>query len=308
MNHSTDSISRLKTVERFMQDALDGATYFPQKSGRPLPGPEQLKRIVDLVKEIVFPGFFSASTMHPLNQRCCMGTLLDHLNVLLKEQIANGLYFFAEADAAKTDNDAPELALAFIERLPEVRRLLYTDVKAMFNNDPATDSFGEVIICYPSIQAMIHYRIAHELLLLDVPVLPRIITELAHSAIGIDIHPGARIGEYFSIDHGTGVVIGETCIIGNHVHLYQGVTLGARNFVLDERGLPLNVPRHPILEDNVIVYSNSTVLGRITIGHNSVIGGNVWLTGSVPPHSRIVQRRASAGGTSTDLFSFGEGI
>jgi serine O-acetyltransferase len=307
MSHSTDSISRLKTVERLMQHAQDETTYISQKSGRPLPGPEKLKQIVDLVKGIVFPGFSSESTMLPLHQRCYIGTHLDKLNVLLKEQIANGLYFFAETDASKTDDDAPELALAFIERLPEIRRLLYTDVKAMFNNDPAAKSFGEVIICYPSIQAMIHYRIAHELLLLDIPVLPRIITELAHSAIGIDIHPGARIGEYFSIDHGTGVVIGETCIIGNHVHLYQGVTLGAKNYVLDERGFPLNVPRHPILEDNVIVYSNSTVLGRITIGHNSVIGGNVWLTHSVPPHSRIIQRRAS-GGTSADLFSFGEGI
>ncbi|MDR2139225.1 MAG: serine acetyltransferase [Tannerella sp.] len=308
MSHSTDPFSRLKTVERHMRHVPDEITFISQKSGRPLPCPEKLKRIVDLTKEIVFPGFFSESTVHPLNQRCYIGTLLDHLHVLLKEQIANDLYCFAETEeVSNTDDRAPELALAFLERLPEIRRLLYTDVKAMFNNDPAAKSFGEVVICYPSIQAMVHYRIAHELLLLGIPVLPRIITELAHSAIGIDIHPGARIGEYFSIDHGTGVVIGETCIIGNHVHLYQGVTLGARNFVLDERGLPLNVPRHPILEDHVIVYSNSTVLGRITIGHDSVIGGNVWLTHSVPPGSRIVQRRASDG-TATDLFAFGEGI
>jgi serine O-acetyltransferase len=294
-------------VEELLQDALNETTYLPQKSGRPLPSPEKLKQIVDLVKEIVFPGFFSETSIHPLNQRCYIGTHLDNLTVLLKEQIANGLYFFAETDAPAIDDRAPELAQAFIERLAEIKRLLYTDVKAMFNNDPAAKSFGEVIICYPSIQAMIHYRIAHELLLLGIPVLPRIITELAHSAIGIDIHPGAQIGEYFSIDHGTGVVIGETCIIGHHVHLYQGVTLGAKNFVLDERGLPLNVPRHPILQDHVIVYSNSTVLGRITIGHNSIIGGNVWLTNSVPPYSRIIQRRAS-GNTSADLFSFGEGI
>jgi serine O-acetyltransferase len=153
---------------------------------------------------------------------------------------------------------------------------------------------------------MIHYRIAHELLQLGIPVLPRIITELAHSAFGIDIHPGAQIGEYFSIDHGTGVVIGETCVIGNNVHLYQGVTLGARNLVLDDKGMPLNVPRHPIIEDHVIVYSNSTVLGRITIGHHSVIGGNVWLTYAVPPYSRVIQHRASRG--PSNLFSPGEGI
>jgi serine O-acetyltransferase len=290
-----------------MQDAPDGTAFIPQKSGRPLPGPEKLKQIVELVKELVFPGFFSESTLHPLDRRCRVGTQLDNLNVLLKEQIANSLYFFDETGAPNAGGDAPERTLAFIERLPEMKRLLFTDVRAMFNNDPAAKSFGEVIICYPSIQAMIHYRIAHELLLLGVPVLPRIITELAHSAIGIDIHPGAQIGEYFSIDHGTGLVIGETCIIGNHVHLYQGVTLGARNFVLDERGRPMNVPRHPVLEDNVVVYSNSTVLGRITIGHDSVIGGNVWLTNSVPPHSRIIQRRASRS-ASADLFSFGEGI
>jgi serine O-acetyltransferase len=288
-----------------MQNTWDETSALHQKSRRPLPVPEKLKQIVEQVREIVFPGFFSEAAVHPSNQSCYIGSHLDSLNVLLKEQIANGLYFFAEAGAAKAEDRAPELALAFIERLPEIKRLLYTDVKSMFNNDPAASSFGEVIICYPSIQAMIHYRTAHELLLLGIPALPRIITELAHSAIGIDIHPGAQIGEYFSIDHGTGVVIGETCIIGSHVHLYQGVTLGAKNFVLDERGLPLNVPRHPILEDHVVVYSNSTVLGRITIGHDSVIGGNVWLTNSVPPHSRIIQRRASG---NPNLFSHGGGI
>jgi serine O-acetyltransferase len=141
---------------------------------------------------------------------------------------------------------------------------------------------------------MIHYRTAHELLLLGVPVLPRIITERAHSLTGIDIHPGACIGEYFSIDHGTGVVIGETTVIGNHVNLYKGVTLGARNFVMDECGNPINVPRHPIIEDNVVIYSNATVLGRITIGHDSVVGGNVWLTNDIPPHSRITQQKASS--------------
>ena len=160
-----------------------------------------------------------------------------------------------------------------------------------------------MIFCYPAIISMIHYRVAHELLLLGIPVIPRIITELAHSATGIDIHPGAQIGEYFSIDHGTGVVIGETCIIGNRVRLYQGVTLGAKSFTLDERGLPVNVPRHPILEDNVIVYSNSTILGRITIGHDSVIGGNVWQTSSVPPHSRVLQQKAVA-----SVFTDGLGI
>ena len=138
---------------------------------------------------------------------------------------------------------------------------------------------------------MIHYRMAHCLLKLGVPILPRIITELAHSLTGIDIHPGAQIGEYFSIDHGTGVVIGETAIIGNHVQLYQGVTLGAKSFKFDENGNPINIPRHPIIEDNVVIYSNTSVLGRITIGHDSIIGGNVWLTLDLPPHSKFFQNR-----------------
>ena len=162
----------------------------------------------------------------------------------------------------------------------------------MFDNDPAAETYGEVIFCYPVVNAMTHYRIAHALHVKNIPVIPRIITEQAHSKTGIDIHPGATIGEYFAIDHGTGVVIGETCIIGHHVTLYQGVTLGAKSFKYDEQGNVLNVPRHPIIEDHVTVYSNASILGRITIGHDSVIGGNIWVTHDVPPHSRIQQSRA----------------
>ena len=139
---------------------------------------------------------------------------------------------------------------------------------------------------------MVHFRVAHVLHQMGVPILPRILTEQAHSATGIDIHPGAQIGPYFAIDHGTGVVIGETCIIGQHVTLYQGVTLGAKNFQVDDNGRPVNVPRHPIIGDHVTIYANSTILGRITIGHDTVIGGNIWLTHSVPPHSRILQSKA----------------
>ncbi|MDR1332015.1 MAG: serine acetyltransferase [Tannerella sp.] len=277
----------LLETERLLRYSLSDTICTPMKEGRISPNLPRLKQLVDLVKEIVFPGYYS----EPKSESRAS---LAELNGLLKEQIAHGLRFFAEQAEGKTEADAPELALAFMRRLFDVKRMLYTDVKAMFGNDPAARSYGEVILCYPSIQAMIHYRIAHELLRLGIPVIPRIITELAHSAIGIDIHPGAQIGEFFSIDHGTGVVIGETCIIGSHVHLYQGVTLGARSFTFDERGHPLNVPRHPVIEDNVVIYSNSTILGRITIGHDSVIGGNVWLTHSVPPQSRIIQYRASS--------------
>jgi serine O-acetyltransferase len=292
MNRSTDEI--LKSVEESICNTMDEYGYIPENAGRPLPNPDKLAQIVQLTKEIVFPGFFNETGVNPTMQQYHISLNLECINTLLKEQIANGLHFFTEQANGKSENNASALALVFIERIPEIKRLLCTDVKAMFDNDPAATSFGEVIICYPSIQAMIHYRVAHELRLLEVPVLPRIITEMAHSATGIDIHPGAQIGEYFSIDHGTGVVIGETAIIGNHVHLYKGVTLGAKNFVLDECGNPINVPRHPIIEDNVIIYSNATILGRITIGHHSIIGGNIWLTESVPPYSRITQQRVSA--------------
>ena len=197
-----------------------------------------------------------------------------------------------------------KIADAFMERIPYISRLLHTDVEAIADNDPAVTDRTEVVLCYPGIRVMLHYRTAHELLLLKVPVAPRLLTEMAHSATGIDIHPGAQIGEYFAIDHGTGVVIGATTVIGNHVMLYQGVTLGAKNIRYDHDGRPVDEPRHPILEDNVTVYANTTVLGRVVIGHDTVVGGNVWLTHSVPPRSRILQTRA----IEQPLFADGAGI
>lgn len=269
----------------------------------PLPSVDSLRRVVDVVKAIVFPGFFDKTQVDERLRTYYIGVNMETLLSLLREQIACGLYF--DESVTRTEKqvreDAEELSIRFIDRLPEIKRLLYTDVEAIYHNDPAVRNFGEVIFSYPVVQAMSHYRIAHELLRMNVPVIPRIITELAHSSTGIDIHPGARIGEYFSIDHGTGVVIGETCIIGNHVMLYQGVTLGAKNFALDNQGHPMNIPRHPIIEDNVTIYSNSTVLGRITIGHDSVIGGNIWLTHDVAPGSRVLQSKAIS-------LSFSDGL
>jgi serine O-acetyltransferase len=269
--------------------------HLPRRDGQSLPNMAIVGDIVEMAGNIVFPGFFVEAGTNSSTQKYYLGIRMEKLHFMLAEQIRNSLLFFDGQDTGFGDPpDAKDIAFAFIAKLPEIKRLLCTDVQAMFDNDPAAKSKGEVIICYPSIQAMIHYRTAHELLLLGVPVLPRIITERAHSLTGIDIHPGACIGEYFSIDHGTGVVIGETTVIGNHVNLYKGVTLGARNFVMDECGNPINVPRHPIIEDNVVIYSNATVLGRITIGHDSVVGGNVWLTNDIPPHSRITQQKASS--------------
>ena len=201
-------------------------------------------------------------------------------------------------------SDCAAIADEFVQALPEISRLLHTDAHAVMHNDPAVKSMQEVILCYPVVKVMIHYRAAHQLHKQNLPIIPRVITEMAHSATGIDIHPAAQIGEYFSIDHGTGVVIGATSIIGNHVMLYQGVTLGAKNFSYDANGVPIDKPRHPILEDHVTVYSNASILGRVRIGHHTVVGGNVWLTHDVPAHSRVLQSKA----IEEPFFEDGAGI
>ena len=255
-----------------------------------LPSVEKLRAIVDVLREIIFPGYFGNPLVTENSIQYHNGINCEKLFHLLFEQIHKALSFENNESDIKTV--AEEKVLLFIDKIPEIKRLLSTDIKAIFDNDPAAKNYVEIIFCYPAIKALLHYRIAHELFLLKIPLIPRIITEMAHTETGIDIHPGATIGEYFSIDHGTGVVIGQTSIIGNHVCLYQGVTLGAKNFVLDEEGNPVDTPRHPILEDNVTVYSNSSILGRITIGKGTVVGGNVWLTHSVPPNSRITQTKA----------------
>lgn len=192
----------------------------------------------------------------------------------------------------------------FISCLPEIACLLRTDAQALLDNDPAVGDHREIILCYPGFEAMLFHRVAHALHRLGVPVLPRMISETAHTTTGIDIHPAAQIGSHFGIDHGTGVVIGATAVIGNHVMLYQGVTLGAKNFKYDENGRPLNIRRHPVLEDNVTVYSNASILGPIRIGEGSVIGGNVWLTEDVPPRTRVLQGHF----TISPQFTDGAGI
>lgn len=282
----------LKRNTSLLSQPLESTSMMLPKGTGHFPSVESLKEMVALVKNIVFPDFFDKQRNSRTIRSYFIGVGLENLYSSLRTQIVNALRFNLECSHDEVAARADELSLRFIDKLPEIRRLLYTDVEAMYNNDPAVDNYGEVIICYPVVQAMINYRVAHELLRLGIPVIPRILTEIAHSQTGIDIHPGASIGEYFAIDHGTGVVIGETCIIGRHVTLYQGVTLGAKNFSLDSNGHPVNIPRHPIIEDNVTIYSNSSILGRITVGHDSIIGGNVWLTYSVPPGSRILQSSA----------------
>lgn len=273
--------------------------FHQYKDGDPLPSGKSLRRIVELSREILFPGYFGNSTVHRRTINYHIGVNVEELFGLLTEQIQAGLCFGLENTPSDNvikkipDRDtAASIAARFTSKLPEIRRILATDVEAAYYGDPAATCFGEIICCYPIIRAITNYRIAHELYMLNVPLIPRIITEMAHSETGIDIHPGAQIGHHFTIDHGTGVVIGATCIIGNNVKLYQGVTLGAKSFPLDENGNPIKgIARHPILEDDVIVYSNATILGRITIGKGATIGGNIWVTESVPAGSRIVQRR-----------------
>lgn len=289
----------LESIRQLSEVSAKEKELLPQDSTS-LPSIDSLKQIVDLVKAVIFPGFFDKRGVNQVIRPSYIGVNIEMLYTLLKVQIQRGLIFCTGREEETESENASQLALHFIAGLPEIKRLLLTDVEAIYHNDPAVNNYGEVIFCYPVLQAMTHYRVAHKLLKMGIPIIPRIITEQAHSATGIDIHPGAEIGEYFSIDHGTGVVIGETCIIGNHVTLYQGVTLGAKNFKLDKNGKPMNILRHPILEDRVTIYSNSTVLGRVTIGHDSVIGGNVWVTENIPPHSRIVQRKAMPAGTNID--------
>lgn len=260
----------------------------------PMPSVSVLEEIVDDLRSILFPGYFGASEFSMETMPYYVGSTLDLVSRKLSEQVRRGIAFQDTSNCKDWDQDCMEIAYAvterFLQTLPQVRALLSLDVQAAFTGDPATINPGETIFCYPSIRALTNYRIAHELFKLDVPLIPRIITEIAHSQTGIDIHPGAQIGESFFMDHGTGIVIGATSIIGKGVRIYQGVTLGARSFPVDEDGkLTKGIARHPVVEDDVIIYSGATILGRIVIGKGSEIGGNVWLTHSVPPGSRIRQ-------------------
>ena len=260
----------------------------------PLPSREDAAAIMQALEEVIYPGYYSAGgvthqgIIYRVQER--IGWLFEHL----RDQIEKGLRHMKNLDAdlcLTRDTTAEDSAYAFLESLPSIRRMLEKDIQAAFDGDPAAHCIDEIILSYPAVYAITAYRVAHELHVMGVPLLPRMLTELAHSRTGIDIHPGAQIGESFFIDHGTGVVIGETTIIGNNVKLYQGVTLGALSFPKDEKGrLIRGHKRHPTLEDNVVIYAGATILGGDTvIGEGSVIGGNVWLTESVGPGSRVVQ-------------------
>lgn len=266
----------------------------------PLPSYEFIIECAEDLKEIIYPGYRRREGLHLGNVTYHVGDLIDGLHDKLTQQIARALQHEA-GDSHELDDDgegidyeakAQAMAITFLERIPEIRRMLALDAQAAYEGDPAVSDLDEVIFCYPGLEAITIYRIAHELYQLAIPFIPRMLTEWAHNRTGIDIHPGARIGKYFFIDHGTGVVIGQTCQIGDHVKIYQGVTLGALSFQTDTDGRLLrgdSVRRHPTIEDRVVIYANATVLGGLTvIGHDAVIGSSVWLTRSVKPHTTVV--------------------
>jgi len=285
----------IETIKKLSQ--LEGSqdVCHEQTNNDPMPSTVVLQEIVQLARSILFPGYFGDSAVNAHTMMYHIGVNIGRLHSLLAQQIRAGICFNCPADYTERA-DLEQIAIAkateFITQLPSIREKLHTDVIAAYNGDPAAKSFGEVIFCYPSIRAISNYRIAHALLELDVPLIPRIITEMAHSETGIDIHPGATIGDYFTIDHGTGVVIGETAIIGSNVKMYQGVTLGAKSFPLDKDGNPIKgISRHPHIGNNVIIYANSTILGTVKVGDGAIIGGNLWIDVDVPEGAKLAQKR-----------------
>ena len=272
-----------------------------------LPSRRVLAQILEQLSAVLFPNRLGFPELSSESIDFYVGTTLDNLLRQLGAQIDLELAFSRSLNADTRENEglsAAHIVQQFASQLPFIRRLLDTDLQAAYEGDPAARSSDEVLVCYPGIVAIIHHRVAHPLYRLGLPLIGRMIAEIAHSATGIDIHPGAQIGDSFFIDHGTGVVIGETAIIGNRVRIYQAVTLGAKRFLKDESGhlLKGNL-RHPIVEDDVVIYAGATILGRITIGKGSTIGGNVWLTHSVGPGSHIHQAQVRQ-----ELFDAGGGI
>ena len=289
--------NKLATIMERVAASYDEATPKIHHLDRmPLPSREDAAAIMQAIEEVIYPGYYSGGgvTHHGIIYRVQerVGWLFEHL----RDQISKGFRHMKELGGGVSDSSdemAEECAYAFLESLPRIRRMLAKDIQAAYDGDPAAHCIDEIILSYPAAYAITAYRVAHELHVAGVPLLPRMLTELAHSRTGIDIHPGAEIGERFFIDHGTGVVIGETTVIGNQVKLYQGVTLGALSFPKDETGrLIRGRKRHPTIEDNVVIYAGATILGGETIiGEGSVVGGNVWLTESVPPGSRVAQAK-----------------
>jgi len=258
-----------------------------------LPSRKALVGIVENLCAVLFPTHYGRMDLNETNIDYFVGHTLDQTLPLLQDQVQRGLIFAANTDTQDNRSlteRAGHMTRAFASQLPAIRALLVTDLQAAYRGDPAATSPSEILLCYPGMTAIIYYRLAHALHRLGAPLIPRLISDIAHASTGIDVHPAAEIGSHFFIDHGTGVVIGETTVIGKRVRLYQAVTLGAKRFTEGEQGVLIKgEPRHPIVEDDVVIYAGATILGRVTIGQGSIIGGNVWLTQSVPARSHVVQ-------------------
>jgi serine O-acetyltransferase len=283
-----------KIAQKIIENCGDEECY-NHVDFEPIPSRSAVVKIINKFLEIVFPGYFSHEKLDPVNLRFNMGQCVTQFFSMLSEQITSSIRhdcFRYDLSCQECNEKGHEISLKFLESIPMIRRILATDVRAAFDGDPAAKSYDEIIFSYPGIYAITVYRMAHELYHFEIPLLPRIMTEYAHSKTGIDIHPGAHINESFVIDHGTGVVIGETTTIGRNVRIYQGVTLGALSLPKDA-GIQLRgKKRHPTIEDNVIIYSGATILGGDTvIGERSIIGGNVWITESVPPETRVIMEK-----------------
>jgi serine O-acetyltransferase len=299
-----------EVVSKLQEQAKDLATPLRMTfTGHPLPSRSEIAQMMELLSSVIFPGYYGNRDITDESLGFHMGAALHRAALIMTDEIHRGLCFACQRDKSERSPaqclaQAEETTTALMKTLPELRRLLALDAVAAFEGDPAASSPSEAIFSYPGVRAITSHRIAHELYRRGVPLIPRIVAEHAHSSTGIDIHPGASVGESFFIDHGTGVVIGETSVIGNRVRIYQGVTLGAKSFPLDDRGLPIKgIARHPVIEDEVTIYAGATILGRITIGRGAVIGGNVWITHDVPPGSTLSQSRPT-----TNLFESGGGI
>jgi serine O-acetyltransferase len=288
---AVDLVALAPVVDELCRD-VEELAQFP--GGRMLlPSRGAVIEIVEDLRSVLFPGYFGTNDLNDESLHYFVGATLARAMRQLEEQVRRGIAFGARHDYETCEHctqTAQQVTKGFLAKVPRIRDLVRSDVEAAYEGDPALKSRDEAIFAYPGIFAVTNQRIAHELHALGVPLIPRIITEHAHALTGVDIHPGAQIGEKLFIDHGTGVVVGETAVIGRNVTLYQGVTLGAKSFPLDAQGNPIKgIPRHPIVEDDVVIYAGATILGRITIGKGSSVGGNVWLTSSVPPGTRVTQ-------------------
>jgi serine O-acetyltransferase len=291
--HSLSQIrSQLPRIADSIIDSCDDRECYTHIDYEPIPSKDCVVEIIDRLREILFPGYFTREKIDPINLRYSIGQSVASLFDLLSNQICRSIRhdcFRYDQPCSECEQQGHQLALDLLEEIPVIRKKLANDVRAAYEGDPAARSYDEIIFSYPGIHAIAVYRVAHKLFEFGVPLLPRIMTEYAHNTTGIDIHPGARIGEYFVIDHGTGVVIGETTEIGKNVRVYQGVTLGALSLPKGAGEQFRGKKRHPTIEDDVIIYSGTTILGGNTvIGARSVIGGNVWLTESVPPDTAVI--------------------